>query len=747
MKKEEKTAKYKTRVVTRKAGSLRQSSAQAARAEKALKAAKTGKAGPAEKVLRKAAEKITREETAQKPLDISKMSPAQIKRALHELRVYQIELNIQNEELKSSQVELEASRESYFELYNLAPVGYITISEKGFILKANLTAATLLGCTKSTLENKLFSLFIITEDQDIYYRHRSELSKTHQAVAPQVCELRMVKKDGTAFWGQLVTTCMQDDKGAPVLRSVLTNITESRKAEQAIQDSEKKFRLAFENSRDAIIWADSRTGIIVDCNSATTELFEKTQGEIVGSHQSSLHPAEKAEFYREMFADQSRDMRSGVEAEIITGKGTIKTATISVSNTEFEGQKIIQGVFHDITSRKRAEEERRGLEERLIRAEKFEALGLLAGGVAHDLNNVLGIVVGYAELLLNVVDEKNPLRKDVVTIMEGGQRASIIVDDLLAMARRGVVGRKILNLNQLINDFKKSPGLGKILSYHPFVQIQTDLEPDLLNISGSSVHLEKTLYNLVSNACEAMVNGGTLTIKTTNQYIDKPISGYDTISEGDYVVLSVSDEGEGISANNLKRIFEPFYTKKIMGRSGTGLGLPVVWGTVKDHNGYIDVVSLEGKGSTFRLYFLVSREDIADEALTISVSEYVGNGQSILVVDDVEDQRNLAARILKLLNYNVSCVASGEDAIKYLKEHKADLLVLDMIMDPGMDGLDTYRGVLKINPKQKAIIVSGFSESDRVRDAQALGAGAYIKKPYVIEKIGLAVKKELEGKR
>ena len=393
------------------------------------------------------------------------------------------------------------------------------------------------------------------------------------------------------------------------------------------------------------------------------------------------------------------------------------------------------------------EEERQGLEDRLQRAEKMESLGLLAGGVAHDLNNVLGIVVGYAELLLNGIDEKNPLRKDLVTIMEGGQKAAAIVDDMLALTRRGVVSRKVLNLNQLINDFKKSPGWEEMHYHHPAVQIKTDLEPDLLNISGSSVHLEKTLYNLVSNACEAMAKGGTLTIKTTNQYVEKPISGYDTIEKGDYVVLSVSDAGEGISANNLNRIFEPFYTKKIMGRSGTGLGLSVVWGTVKDHNGYIDVVSVEGNGSTFTLYFPVTRKDIADEALAISIAEYMGNGQSILVVDDVEEQRYLAVSILKLLNYNVSCVASGEEAVTYLKEHKADLLVLDMIMDPGMDGLDTYSSVLKMNPQQKVIIVSGFSESDRVHDAQIIGAGAYIKKPYVIERLGLAVKKELESKR
>jgi CheY-like chemotaxis protein len=209
----------------------------------------------------------------------------------------------------------------------------------------------------------------------------------------------------------------------------------------------------------------------------------------------------------------------------------------------------------------------------------------------------------------------------------------------------------------------------------------------------------------------------------------------------------MSDGGEGIPAADLKRIFEPFYTKKVMGRrSGTGLGLAVVWGIVKDHNGYINVQSEEGKGSTFTIYFPVTREEIFEGQIFAHVSEYMGKGESILVVDDVKDQRELANQMLGKLNYNVATVSSGEEAVAYLKEHQADLMVLDMIMNPGMDGLDTYRSILEIYPRQKAIIVSGFSETDRVSAAQKLGAGAYVRKPYVIETVGLAVRKELDRK-
>ena len=408
-----------------------------------------------------------------------------------------------------------------------------------------------------------------------------------------------------------------------------------------------------------------------------------------------------------------------------------------------DGSIVWYGFNTDITEPKRIEDERRRLEERLRRAEKMEALGTLAGGVAHDLNNVLGVVVGYSELLLYAPDLSGPAKSKATEILKGGQKAAAIVQDLLTLARRGIQDRNVLNLNRVLIECQRSPEFAKVLS-GPNIMLKTDLEMDLLNISGSPIHLEKSLINLVSNAVEAMPCGGTLTIRTCNQYLDRPLSGYDTVREGDYVVLSVSDTGEGISAADLKRIFEPFYTKKVMGRSGTGLGLAVVWGTVKDHYGYVNVESEEGKGTTFTLYFPITREDITAEQVSLSAAEYMGNGESILVVDDVKEQRELAMEMLTKQNYRVTTVSSGEQALEYLKLHQVDLVVLDMIMDPGMDGLDTYSKILEIHPGQKAIIVSGFSETERVCKAQALGAGAYVKKPYVLEKLGMAVRQELD---
>jgi signal transduction histidine kinase len=416
---------------------------------------------------------------------------------------------------------------------------------------------------------------------------------------------------------------------------------------------------------------------------------------------------------------------------------------VSAARTIYQGEVVSLAYLRDISDRKQAEQLRRDLELRLQRAEKMEALGLLAGGVAHDLNNVLGIVMGYSELLIYDMDPSSPLRPNLQSILEASQRATAIVQDLLTLARRGVSSRQVLNLNQIIQDSNHSPEFQTLSAYHPSVQIKMELAPDLLNISGSAIHLSKTLLNLVSNASEAMPQGGTVTIKTSNQYLDKPIQGYEEVQEGEYIVLSVSDTGSGISPTDLKRIFEPFYTKKVMGRSGTGLGLAVVWGTVKDHNGYINVQSDQGNGSIFNLYFPVTREALFQEAENVTVFDYLGEGETILVVDDVKGQRELAQDMLKKLNYQVITVAGGEEALSYLRDHKVDLVILDMIMDPGIDGLETYKRILDIHPRQKAIIVSGFSETERVNAAQALGAGAYVKKPYLLEKIGVAVRREL----
>ena len=398
----------------------------------------------------------------------------------------------------------------------------------------------------------------------------------------------------------------------------------------------------------------------------------------------------------------------------------------------------------DISQLIAAEKARQELEARVQRAKKMEAIGLLAGGVAHDLNNVLSGIVSYPELLLLDLPPDSPLAAPIATIKKSGDKASAIVQDLLSLARRGITTKEVVNLNTVIEDYLKSPELDRICVHHPDVRIKTALDGALLNVQAVSVHLAKVVMNLVTNAMEAMPRGGTVHIGTQNRHLDRPLRGYDKVEQGDYVVLWVTDNGIGMSAEDVDRIFEPFYTKKVMGRSGTGLGLAVIWGIVKDCGGYIDVTSDPEAGSTFTLYFPATRDKPAVEAAGLGIATLMGKGESVLVVDDVAEQREIASGMLKRLGYSVFCVASGEAAVDFTRDTPVDLVLLDMIMDPGMDGLATYRRIVDRYPGQRAVIASGYAETEQVREAQRLGAGQYIKKPYTLGQLGAVVRKNLD---
>jgi len=522
------------------------------------------------------------------------------------------------------------------------------------------------------------------------------------------------------------------------------------KSFQQIQESEKKYRELVENANSIIMRRDIE-GNITFFNEFAQNFFGFTENEIIGkSLEGTIFPNTKS---TKIYLDNllsllkhtpEKPIINENESVLKNGKKVWIAWTYRPIFDSVGEFKEILCIGTDITELKRAEQDKRDLEARLQRAQKMEAIGTLAGGVAHDLNNILSGIVSYPELLLMDIPQDSPLRKPILTIQKSGERAAAIVQDLLTLARRGVVTTKVANLNLIISEYLKSPEFENLKIYHPNVHVKTDFETDLLNILGSPIHLSKTIMNLVTNAAEAISDIGEIILSTKNRYIDKSLNGYDKIKEGDYVTLSVRDTGIGIPSEDLERIFEPFYTKKVMGKSGTGLGMAVVWGTVKDHKGYIDVKSAGGKGTEFTLYFPVIRQEMTDDNHLFSIEDIMAKGESILVVDDVEDQREIASRMLTKLGYSVVSVSSGEEAVDYMKNHSTDLLVLDMIMEPGIDGLDTFKTILEIHPNQKAIIASGYSETERVKEAQRLGATAYLRKPYLLDKIGKVVRDELD---
>jgi CheY-like chemotaxis protein len=375
----------------------------------------------------------------------------------------------------------------------------------------------------------------------------------------------------------------------------------------------------------------------------------------------------------------------------------------------------------------------------------MEAIGNLAAGVAHDLNNILSGLVSYPELLLLDLPDDSPMREKIEVIQRSGQRAAAIVQDMLSIARQGVSHTEVFNLTDIVDEYARSVEHQNVFEKHSNVQLKIDCSDDLMNVMGSRVQFLKVIMNLVNNAAEAMPLGGMITIATWNQYLDTAKDVYEQIPEGEYVLFRVQDEGVGIAESDLPRVFEPFYTKKRMGQSGSGLGMTVVYSTVKDHGGYIDIHSQEGEGTRFDVYLPVTRLSVVEGDRPVALQEYLGT-ERILVVDDVPEQRDIAVRMLGKLGYDVDSLPSGESAVDFMQTNSVDLLVLDMVMQPGIDGLETYRRIQAFNPSQKAIIASGYSESERVKELQALGAGAYIRKPYTMEKIGLAVRRELDRK-
>jgi two-component system, cell cycle sensor histidine kinase and response regulator CckA len=566
-------------------------------------------------------------------------------------------------------------------------------------------------------------------------------------------EYRVRLKPGGIGWIRVFSSPIRRGDQVAGIRGVLSDITERKRAQEALRESEARYRLLAENATD-VIWIAGMDMRLTYVSPSVTKLLGFTVKEAMAlMMQQAFTPAafEKA---MQIFAEEMAIESGGhadptrsriVELELVRKDGNTVPVEGNFCFLRDPAGKVtgVLSIVRDITERKRAGEEKRSLEERLQRSEKMEALGRLAGGVAHDLNNVLGVLTGYSELLKEHIPRRSRSKRYVDKILQSTEKAAAIIDDLLTLARRGVTVSDVVNLNSVISDFLKTPAFEKAQYYHPRVTFTAECDKNLLNIQGSPVHLEKTLMNLVSNAAEAIPGKGAVVIRTQNRYLDVPVRGYDEVKEGDYAVLTVSDTGTGILLENVEKIFEPFYTKKTMGRSGTGQGLAIVWGAVKDHAGYIDVETEIGQGTTFTLYFPVTREKMLKPHHKVPMARYMGKGESVLVVDDVAEQRDVASGLLTRLGYEVHVVSSGEEAVEYLTENHADILVLDMIMRPGIDGLETYERILEINPKQKAIIVSGYSETARVRKAQKIGAGAYLKKPYLMEEIGVAIRAEL----
>jgi len=426
------------------------------------------------------------------------------------------------------------------------------------------------------------------------------------------------------------------------------------------------------------------------------------------------------------FSERKIRCKDGSFREVVFGYTLIDDRIVITLNDNTEKNKLAR-LEHELLHKQE-------------KAKKMEAIGLMAGGVAHDLNNILSGIVSYPELLLMQLPEDSPLRGPIKAIQEAGMRAAAVVADLLTVARGVATSKETADLNDLVGEYLASPEHAKLRADQPGVEYVARLEAGEAWILCSPVHIKKCLMNLVNNAAEAIGAAGRVIISTRNQYLSEDPGRENRIEPGLFVVLRVEDTGPGIPDKDIEHVFEPFYTKKVMGKSGTGLGLAVVWNTVMDHRGAVTVANGD-TGAVFDLYFPVSATAPAparEEGLT---EDLKGNGETVLVVDDDPRQREITSQIVVSLGYKVLCAASGEEAVDIVSRRPVDVVVLDMIMPPGMGGRQTYERLLAIRPGQKAVVVSGFSRDEDVARTLKLGAGAFVQKPYGMETLARALKK------
>lgn len=542
--------------------------------------------------------------------------------------------------------------------------------------------------------------------------------------------------------GQLAETFNAMASRIKELISTLEKTVEQRTAELAA--SEKRYRQLFEHSNSAVVILepneDQTDFLLKNINQSAERIEGKSRNELVGKSIREIHSDFDSSGLFELLArvvETGQSIRHCLALSSASGEKQWRENSIF----KLPSENIVL-TYEDISAQKKAEAEKQILENQLQRAKKMEAIGMLAGGVAHDLNNILLGIIGYPELLLKQLPEESELREPLSAIREAGKRAAAVVADLLTVARGVANTKKVVCPNNLITEYLNSPDHYHTLSKSQKVNSSLQLDPEVKSILCSPIHIKKCLMNLILNGTEAIEKEGQIHISTANRFIDENTARKNGVVPGEYVSIRVKDNGRGIAKEDMEHIFEPFYTKKVMGRSGTGLGLAVVWNTVKDHKGIITVQS-DNTGTTFEIALPASNDSPATAALTIDPNSYMGNGEKILIVDDEPHILDVGGRMLEGCGYRVIKADCGEKAVELIKSLDVDLILLDMIMEPGINGRQTYEQIITIRPAQKAIIVSGYSENEEIVKARQLGAKTFIKKPYSLAQLGLAVKEEL----
>ena len=667
------------------------------------------------------------------------MSPEDIKNLVHELDTYQIELELQNEDLRQAQDDLAKSRKRFSDLFDFAPIGYLTISNKGLIVECNLTAAEMLGEHKRRLLQQPLTRFIDKEEQDIFYGHRQNLLDSQNAQNHQTCELRMKNNDGGLFYAHMESTLSPDvDDETCQFRVCITDISERRQLEELLQKKrEEEWEKAFDGLADIVVIQDSQMKII-RANKAAYDFLKVKPGELIG----------KKCF--EVFSGFSVPCLGCPDLETLLGEDNYSVVithdklgkVFHVSTTAITyGNKIdcIIQIAKDITKQKK-------LEEKLVQAHKMEALGNLAGGIAHDFNNILMAIIGYAELTeLNIPDD-SPVRENIHQIITSGRRAADLVRSMLTYSRKTESTLHLiapyLIVEEVLKMFRSS--------LPTTINIREEIDKESGHILADPTNIHQIIMNLLTNAKHAMEDQeGTLTIRVYSKEIAAGKIQETTRETDSFVVLSVSDTGCGMDQATIDRIFDPYFTTKKTGR-GTGLGLAVIHAIVQKLKGFIQVESVLGGGATFDVYLPNFAKAISDYEESASerseTKKYSPSGnERILVVDDEHMLVEIYKTQLEKNGYSVTTATDSREALNVFREQPGgfDLLISDLTM-PGLSGFGLSQAVHQVRPSMPIIMCSGHKDLVSQEDAQTLGIKKFISKPLVRKDLLAAVREVLD---
>lgn len=518
---------------------------------------------------------------------------------------------------------------------------------------------------------------------------------------------------------------------------VIDRAVENKSLKRQLVESQRKFQQLADATSEGILFFDERG--ILQINRQLAEMFGYLEEELL-----DRDPSDLLEHWQPRFlACLPEAAEKAVPLEMVayhkTGKKFLAEVRVKAGDN---GVWVV--AVRDISQKKQAEYQAMRMEERLRGAERMESLGRMVGGVAHDLNNILTSIVAYPELLMLDVPENDKYHHDLERIRTAGQQAAAIIADLLAVARGAARAREPRRLNNIVEQTRAALEMRMLEKDYPELHFTFRLADDLPRLALSELHVRLSLLNLLRNSAEASHGAGEVVVTTERRLFKRGRDFYEKIPAGEYALLSVEDKGEGIPKEALPHVFEPFYSKKIMGRSGTGLGLTLVINTVRDHYGYVDVASSD-HGSRFTLYFPAAAitEEAVEEGENHAGQLPRGDGETVLVVDDDQQQLIIVSSILRRLGYQAFQANTSARAMSLLNSRQVDMVILDKWMEDGINGFDIYQQIKTLYPDQRVVMASGYlSPEDMVR-AERLGISQCLAKPFSMNSLARVLKAEL----